>query len=83
LYSKSINMNTFESFLEMTKINGKTINVYGVWDSEEDYDDGNDPEFYDVYEADGMTQIHLNEGDPFFEKPTVTDCENLLNEYYK
>lgn len=83
IYQKQRDMNTFESFLETTEINGKTINVYGIWDSEADFEAGKDPDYFDVYESDGMESIHLNEGDPWYEKPTVEDCAQLLDEYYE
>ncbi len=77
--------NTHEAFLETTKINGKIINVYGVWDSPEDFEANEDPEFYDVYfyEEDDFMGTHLNEGNPLFEMPTVADCEQLLKEYFE
>jgi hypothetical protein len=75
--------NTHEALVEITEINGVMINVYGVWNSEQDYEDNKDPEYYDVYEADGMISTCLNEGNPLYEKPTVSDCEELLNEYHE
>lgn len=77
--------NTYESVLEITEINGKIINVVGVWNSEADYQENKDPEFYDVYsyEPDEIIGTCINEGDPFYEMPTVADCEQLLKEYLK
>lgn len=77
--------NTHEAFLETTEIDGKTINVYGVWNNTEDYEANKDPEYYDVYahEPNEMIGVCLNEGNPFYEMPTVADCEQLLKEYHK
>jgi len=70
-----------ESFLETTEIEGQTINVYGIWESEEDYEANKDPDYYDVYLSEGYLSTCLNEGNPFYEKPTVDDCDKLLYDY--
>ena len=73
--------NTFDAFLETTEIQDNTINVYGIWSCEKDYEDNKDPDYYDVYLSEGMTSICLNEGNPLYEKPTVDDCHKLLYDY--
>ena len=63
-------------------IKGKTIRVYACWDNVNDYELGLEPEFYDVYEDDGKRQTCLNEGDPFYDKPTKKELEDLVESYF-
>jgi hypothetical protein len=62
-------------------IKGKTIRVYACWDNVRDYETGLEPEFYDVYEDDGKTQTCLNEGDPYYRKPTKKELEDLIESF--
>ena len=55
------------------EIAGKTINIYGCWDSETpegEYD------FFDIYEA--VSGECLNLGSPFYTKPTQAEVEEFL-----
>lgn len=54
------------------RIDGKEINVYGCFDSETaegEYD------FFDLVDEFGET---LNEGSPYYEKPTLGDVKEFL-----
>lgn len=74
-------MGLFNTEVETHTIKGKKIRVYGCWDSLRDYEAGKEPDFYDVYEDDGNIQHCLNEGDPYFDKPTVSELEDLLKSF--
>lgn len=60
---------------------GQTINIYGCWDDVIDYNDGCEPDFYDVYADDGVTQWCLNEGDPFYYIPTKKELIDLVKSF--
>jgi len=63
-------------------IKGKKINVYGCWDDITEYNDGKAPDFYDVYDDDGVQQFCMNEGDPFYSKPTKKELEDLVESFF-
>lgn len=68
-------MKTGDELVKSYKINGRTIDVYGCWDSET-------PEgkfdFYDLYETQGRFAECLNVGNPFWEMPSKDDVEEFL-----
>jgi hypothetical protein len=59
-------------------IKGKTIRVYACYNDVNDYEKGRKPEFYDIYEDNGTMQTCLNEGEPFYKKPTKGEIEDLV-----
>lgn len=63
-------------------VKGKKINIYGCWDDVQAYNDGAPPDFYDIYDDDGEQQFCLNEGDPFYEKPTKKELEDFIESFY-
>ena len=67
-------MNLGNELVCQYRIDGREIDVYGCWDGETPE---NEYDFYDIYDQDG---ICLNEGDPWFEKPTEADVEEYLTE---
>ena len=62
---------TVETFI----IKDRKYDVVGCWGSETPE---NEYEFYDLYDEDGNC---LNEGDPWYERPTEQDVEQYLKLY--
>lgn len=59
-------------------IKNKEVNVYGC------YDKGTkigQYEFYDVYITIDGVQHCMNEGDPFYKKPTVSELKDLVDTF--
>jgi len=52
---------------------GITFDVYGCWDNETPE---NEFDFYDVFERESGQC--LNEGEPFYEIPTIEEVEDLI-----
>jgi hypothetical protein len=61
------------SWLAEIEINGQKFDIYGIYD--EQSEDGIGFEYYDVYDSNGNC---INEGDPFFDYPTVKEIEAML-----
>ncbi len=72
-------MSSFNTIVKTFKnVKGKTIDVYGCWDKLSDYEKGKRPQFYDVYDELGTC---LNEGDPYFRKPTKSELIDLVESF--
>ena len=71
-------MTDYNHEIKKVVVNGKTLRVYACWSSGSDYEKGIKADFYDIYEDDGNVQTCLNEGDPYYKKPTLTDLKELL-----
>lgn len=76
-------MSSFNTEISKHTIQGKTIRVYGCWDEVRDYENDVVPDFYDVYYDDGNIQHCMNEGDPFYEVPTLYELEELTKSYFE
>jgi len=62
------------------KVKGYEVNVYGCYD----YDTTiGKYEFYDVYIVMNKIQHCMNEGDPFYKKPTKKEIVDLVNSFLK
>ena len=66
-------MNNDSCWLAELEINDKRYDIYGIYD--EQSEDGIGFEFYDVYDSEGNC---INEGDLFFDYPTIQQIEVLL-----
>lgn len=63
-------------------IKERIINVYACWSDVSDYNDGKEPDFYDIYEEKDGNQYCLNEGDPFYSKPTNQEIQEYITELW-
>lgn len=67
-----------DEIIKTLKIKGYEINVYGCYDQGAKigkYD------FYDVYITMDGIQHCMNEGDPFFSKPTKSELVDLVDSF--
>ena len=60
-------------WLAELEINGQKVDIYGIYD--ERSEDGIGFEYYDVYDSEGNC---LNEGEAFYDYPTIKEIEALL-----
>lgn len=70
-------MQTGNETITQYSIDGKLYDVVGCWDSETpegEYD------FYDLYDSEGHC---LNEGEPFYCKPTIEEVTEYLDTWWK
>lgn len=70
---------SFNTDVATYKIKGKIIRVYACYDDYRDFESGKTPDFYDVYEDNGQFQVCINEGDPYYELPTLFELEDLID----
>ena len=66
-------MNNDSAHIIDLTINDKVYSIYGIYD--EQSEDGIGYEYYDVYDSDGNC---INEGDAFYDYPTLEEIEALL-----
>lgn len=57
--------------VETMNINGQTIEIIGCWDSDTPE---NEFDFFDIYE----NGTCLNEGDPFYDRPSIEEIQDFL-----
>lgn len=75
-------MAEYQSILEVCTVKGLFVNLYGIWETEEDFAAYEEPKGYNVelYPDNELVGRLLNET-PLKHKPSVSDCEDLVNQF--